>query len=34
MPAEPPLDRLAAIMRRLRDPRHGCEWDREQTFAT
>ena len=34
MSAEPPLDRLAAIMRRLRDPRHGCEWDREQTFAT
>ena len=34
MRAEPPLDRLAAIMRRLRDPRHGCEWDREQTFAT
>jgi ATP diphosphatase len=21
-------------MRRLRDPQHGCEWDREQTFAT
>lgn len=34
MPAEPALDRLVAIMRRLRDPRHGCEWDREQTFAT
>jgi ATP diphosphatase len=34
VPAEPALDRLVAIMRRLRDPRHGCEWDREQTFAT
>ena len=29
-----PLDRLVAIMRRLRDPVRGCEWDREQTFAT
>ena len=29
-----PLERLAAIMRRLRDPERGCEWDREQTFAT
>jgi len=29
-----PLDRLAGIMRRLRDPVNGCEWDREQTFAT
>jgi ATP diphosphatase len=28
------LDRLATIMRRLRDPRNGCEWDRVQTFAT
>jgi len=28
------LDRLVAIMRRLRDPISGCEWDREQTFAT
>ena len=28
------LDRLVAIMRRLRDPATGCEWDREQTFAT
>jgi ATP diphosphatase len=28
------LDRLVAIMRRLRDPVTGCEWDREQTFAT
>ena len=29
-----PLDRLVAIMRRLRDPDGGCAWDREQTFET
>lgn len=29
-----PLERLLAIMARLRDPVSGCEWDREQTFAT
>jgi ATP diphosphatase len=29
-----PLERLTEIMRRLRDPATGCEWDREQTFAT
>src|SRR5215213_10064457 len=29
-----PLDRLIEIMRRLRDPVSGCEWDREQTFGT
>jgi ATP diphosphatase len=28
------LGRLVAIMRRLRDPETGCEWDREQSFAT
>jgi len=28
------LSRLVAIMRRLRDPERGCEWDREQSFAT
>ena len=28
------LDRLIEIMRRLRDPDNGCEWDRVQTFAT
>lgn len=28
------LDRLLSIMARLRDPVHGCEWDRAQTFAT
>lgn len=30
----PPLDRLLAIMARLRDPQEGCEWDRAQSFAT
>lgn len=28
------VDRLVAIMARLRDPEHGCEWDRAQSFAT
>jgi nucleoside triphosphate diphosphatase len=28
------LERLAAIMARLRDPERGCEWDVQQTFAT
>ncbi len=28
------LDRLLAIMTRLRDPVDGCEWDQQQTFAT
>jgi len=28
------LDRLVAIMRRLRDPVTGCEWDRQQSFAS
>jgi ATP diphosphatase len=33
---EPPsgLAQLVEIMRRLRDPQSGCEWDREQTFQT
>ena len=26
------LERLTAIMKRLRDPQHGCEWDRVQDF--
>jgi MazG family protein len=30
----PPLERLLAIMARLRDPADGCAWDLEQTFAT
>ena len=34
MPPERPIDRLVAIMRRLRDPERGCEWDRKQSFAT
>lgn len=29
-----PLERLVEIMRRLRDPKTGCEWDSVQTFAT
>lgn len=29
-----PLERLVSIMRRLRDPVNGCEWDRAQSFAT
>jgi tetrapyrrole methylase family protein/MazG family protein/ATP diphosphatase len=29
-----PLDRLIAIMARLRNPRDGCAWDLEQTFAS
>lgn len=28
------LGRLVSIMRRLRDPMNGCEWDRRQSFAT
>ncbi|MCJ2177741.1 nucleoside triphosphate pyrophosphohydrolase [Novosphingobium album (ex Hu et al. 2023)] len=28
------VDRILAIMARLRDPQHGCEWDRAQNFAT
>jgi ATP diphosphatase len=34
MPPEPPMDRLVEIMRRLRDPKTGCEWDSVQTFET
>jgi ATP diphosphatase len=32
--AAAPLAELASIMRRLRDPKDGCAWDREQTFET
>ena len=28
------VGRIVAIMECLRDPAHGCEWDRVQTFAT
>ncbi|HUC10218.1 MAG TPA: nucleoside triphosphate pyrophosphohydrolase [Stellaceae bacterium] len=30
----PALERLLAIMARLREPEQGCPWDREQDFAT
>ena len=30
----PPIERLLAIMARLRDPRGGCPWDLEQDFST
>lgn len=30
----PPLDRLLAIMARLRDPVSGCDWDLAQDFAS
>jgi len=33
-PQQPPIDRLLAIMARLRDPTRGCEWDLAQNFAT
>jgi len=32
--AYPPIERLLGIMARLRDPEHGCPWDREQDFST
>lgn len=28
------IERLLAVMARLRDPELGCEWDREQSFAS
>jgi len=34
MASEAAIERLAAIMRRLRDPVSGCEWDSVQNFAT
>lgn len=33
-PQAAPIERLLAIMARLRDPDGGCPWDVEQTFAT
>jgi tetrapyrrole methylase family protein/MazG family protein/ATP diphosphatase len=30
----PPMERLLAIMARLRDQQDGCPWDQEQTFET
>jgi MazG family protein len=32
--SQTPIERLLAIMARLRDPKGGCPWDREQNFAT
>jgi len=32
--AASPVERLLAVMARLRDPKTGCEWDSVQTFAT
>jgi len=29
-----PIDRLLAVMARLRDREHGCPWDLEQSFTT
>ena len=34
IPTAAPLDRLVAIMARLRDPERGCEWDKAQSFET
>ena len=34
MTDDSPIDRLLAIMARLRDPAAGCPWDIEQTFAS
>lgn len=34
MPESPELEALRALMRRLRDPHHGCPWDRAQSFAS
>jgi ATP diphosphatase len=31
---QPPIDRLLAVMSKLRDPDRGCEWDLAQEFAT
>lgn len=33
-PQMPQIDRLLAIMARLRDPERGCEWDVAQSFET
>ena len=30
----PAIDRVKAVMARLRDPKNGCPWDIEQNFAT
>ena len=28
------IERLIEVMARLRDPEHGCDWDKSQTFAS
>jgi ATP diphosphatase len=33
-PEQPAIERLLAIMARLRDPQGGCEWDLAQDFAS
>jgi len=33
-PSQSPIERLLAIMARLRDPQTGCEWDLAQDFAS
>ncbi|GAA0765895.1 ATP diphosphatase [Erythromicrobium ramosum] len=33
-PNQSPIERLLAIMARLRDPERGCEWDLAQDFAS
>lgn len=32
--AQPPIERLLAVMAKLRDPTSGCPWDREQSFGS
>ena len=32
--SESALSELLSIMRTLRDPKHGCDWDKQQTFAS
>jgi ATP diphosphatase len=34
LPETTPIERLKALMRRLRDPVVGCPWDKVQSFAT
>lgn len=33
-PADDPVQRLRAVMARLRDPQSGCPWDLQQSYAT
>ncbi len=32
--SEQPIEQLLQIMRRLRDPQHGCPWDLQQSFTS